>query len=151
MKAAKLGNTSLAAFYGIFYLRVKWERYISMAKKKKSTAGKWVKRIAALFMLFLMLFGVFWAARSAFEQNEPASSKQASKKSSTSVDNRVVEIDITNGDVYIMPGTQTVAKNAETVKAIVKQDDGSYIITKSDGTKLKVLANQVRQIIRAND
>ena len=69
----------------------------------------------------------------------------------TSVDNRVVEIDITNGDVYIMPGTQTVAKNAETVKAIVKQDDGSYIITKSDGTKLKVLANQVRQIIRAND
>ena len=122
-----------------------------MAKKKKSTAGKWVKRIAALFMLFLMLFGVFWAARSAFVQNEPASSEQASKKSSTSVDNRVVEIDITNGDVYIMPGTQTVAKNAETVKAIVKQDDGSYIITKSDGTKLKVLANQVRQIIRAND
>lgn len=122
-----------------------------MAKKKKSTAGKWVKRIVALFMLFLMLFGVFWAARSAFVQNEPASSKQASKKSSTSVDNRVVEIDITNGDVYIMPGTQTVAKNAETVKAIVKQDDGSYIITKSDGTKLKVLANQVRQIIRAND
>ena len=122
-----------------------------MAKKKKSTAGKWVERIAALFMLFLMLFGVFWAARSAFVQNEPASSKQASKKSSTSVDNRVVEIDITNGDVYIMPGTQTVAKNAETVKAIVKQDDGSYIITKSDGTKLKVLANQVRQIIRAND
>lgn len=151
MKAAKLGNTSLVAFYGIFYLRVKWERYIIMAKKKKSTAGKWVKRIAALFMLFLMLFGVFWAARSAFVQNEPASSKQASKKSSTSVDNRVVEIDITNGDVYIMPGTQTVAKNAETVKAIVKQDDGSYIITKSDGTKLKVLANQVRQIIRAND
>lgn len=44
-----------------------------------------------------------------------------------------------------------MAKNAETVKAIVKQDDGSYIITKSDGTKLKVLANQVRQIIRAND
>jgi len=44
-----------------------------------------------------------------------------------------------------------VAKNAETVKAIVKQDDGNYIITKSDGTKLKVLANQVRQIIRAND
>ena len=118
-----------------------------MANKKKSTAGKWVKRIAALFMLF----GVFWAARSAFVQNEPSSSKQASKKSSTSVDNRVVEIDITNGDVYIMPGTQTVAKNAETVKAIVKQDDGSYIITKSDGTKLKVLANQVRQIIRAND
>ena len=150
MKAAKLGNTSLVAFYGIFYLRVKWERYIIMAKKK-STAGKWVKRIAALFMLFLMLFGVFWAARSAFVQNEPASSKQASKKSSTSVGNRVVEIDITNGDVYIMPGTQTVAKNAETVKAIVKQDDGSYIITKSDGTKLKVLANQVRQIIRAND
>lgn len=150
MKAAKLGNTSLAAFYGIFYLRVKWERYIIMAKKK-STAGKWVKRISALFMLFLMLFGVFWAARSAFVQNEPASSKQASKKSSTSVDNRVVEIDITNGDAYIMPGTQTVAKNAETVKAIVKQDDGSYIITKSDGTKLKVLANQVRQIIRAND
>ncbi|MBC6498285.1 hypothetical protein H7R52_02625 [Weissella confusa] len=68
----KVSNTSLAAFYGIFYLRVKWERYISMAKKKKSTAGKWVKRIAALFMLFLMLFGVFWAARSAFVQNEPS-------------------------------------------------------------------------------
>ena len=44
-----------------------------------------------------------------------------------------------------------MAKDAETVKTIVKQDDGSYIITKSDGTKLKVLGNQVRQIIRAND
>ena len=122
-----------------------------MAKKKKNTVGKWVKRIAAIFMLFLMLFGVFWAARSAFVQNEPTSTKKASKKSATSETNRIVEIDITNGDVYILPGTQTVAKDAETVKTIVKQDDGSYIITKSDGTKLKVLGNQVRQIIRAND
>lgn len=122
-----------------------------MAKKKKNTVGKWVKRIAAIFMLFLMLFGVFWAARSAFVQNEPTSSKKASKKSATSETNRIVEIDITNGDVYILPGTQTVAKDAETVKTIVKQYDGSYIITKSDGTKLKVLGNQVRQIIRAND
>ena len=122
-----------------------------MAKKKKNTVGKWVKRIAAIFMLFLMLFGVFWAARSAFVQNEPTSTKKASKKSATSETNRIVEIDITNGDVYILPGTQTVAKDAETVKTIVKQDDGSYIITKSDGTKLKVLGDQVRQIIRAND
>ena len=102
-------------------------------------------------MLFLMLFGVFWTARSAFVQNEPTSTKKASKKSATSETNRIVEIDITNGDVYILPGTQTVAKDAETVKTIVKQDDGSYIITKSDGTKLKVLGDQVRQIIRAND
>lgn len=122
-----------------------------MAKKKKNTVGKWVKRIAAILMLFLMLFGVFWAARSAFVQNEPTSAKKASKKSATSETNRIVEIDITNGDVYILPGTQTVAKDAETVKTIVKQDDGSYIITKSDGTKLKVLGNQVRQIVRAND
>jgi hypothetical protein len=122
-----------------------------MAKKKKNTAGKWVKRLAAIFMLFLMLFGVFWAARSAFVQNEPTSAKKATDKSSKSESNHVVEIDITNGDVYILPGTQTVAKNAETVKAIVKQEDGSYIITKSDDTKLKVLANQVRQIIHAND
>ena len=122
-----------------------------MAKKKKNTAGKWVKRLAAIFMLFLMLFGVFWAARSAFVQNEPTSAKKSASKSATSKSNHVVEIDINNGDVYILPGTQTVAKNAETVKAIVKQDDGSYIITKSDDTKLKVLDNQVRQIIRAND
>lgn len=122
-----------------------------MAKKKKNTAGKWVKRLAAIFMLFLMLFGVFWVARSAFVQNEPTSAKKSASKSATSKLNHVVEIDITDGDVYILPGTQTVAKNAETVKAIVKQDDGSYIISKSDDTKLKVLDNQVRQIIRAND
>lgn len=67
-----------------------------MAKKKKNPVTTWVKRLAALFMLFLMLFGVFWAARSAFIQNEPTSSKKA-QQSSAKADTPIAELILTNG------------------------------------------------------
>ena len=118
-----------------------------MAKKKKNPVTTWVKRLAALFMLFLMLFGVFWAARSAFIQNEPTSSKKA-QQSSAKADTPIAELILTNGESYILPGTDTISKNPETVKSIVRQSDGSYIITKPDDqTRVKVFKNQVRQVI----
>ena len=118
-----------------------------MAKKKKNPVTTWVKRLAALFMLFLMLFGVFWAARSSFIQSEPTSSNKA-QQSSAKVDTPIAELILTNGESYILPGTDTISKNPETVKSIVRQSDGSYIITKPDDqTRVKVLKNQVRQVI----